>query len=115
VVYLGLEREAEIARRHGLGFHAHPVWDRGIPEDPGPTWALARTLARAHAEGRSIVAHCRMGIGRSPLMLASILVLRGSEPDHAWQAIGAARGCLVPDTMEQRAWLERTAPRSPSS
>ena len=113
--YLGLELEGETARRHGLTFHSHPVWDRGIPGDPRPTWALARELADQHAQGRSIVAHCRMGIGRSPLMLASILVLRGSSPDQAWEAISTARGCLVPDTMEQRAWLDRTAPGAPLS
>jgi hypothetical protein len=113
--YLGLGREGETARRHGLTFYAHPLWDRGIPEDPAPTWILARELANHHAEGRSIVAHCRMGIGRSPLMLASILVLRGSDPENAWAAISAARGCLVPDTMEQRTWLARTGPGTPSS
>jgi protein tyrosine phosphatase (PTP) superfamily phosphohydrolase (DUF442 family) len=107
---LGLEREGDVARRVGLTFHAHPVWDRGIPREPAPTWALARELAGQHASGRSIVAHCRMGIGRSPLMLASILVLRGSAPDDAWEAIGTARGCLVPDTEEQRDWLARTSP-----
>ncbi|HVR83122.1 MAG TPA: protein-tyrosine phosphatase family protein [Planctomycetota bacterium] len=114
-VYLGLEREGEAARRHGISFYSHPVWDRGIPEDPAPTWALARELADRHSEGRSIVAHCRMGIGRSPLMLASILVVRGSDPDQAWAAISAARGCLVPDTVEQRTWLSRTGPGTPSS
>ncbi|HEV3029002.1 MAG TPA: protein-tyrosine phosphatase family protein [Planctomycetota bacterium] len=113
--YLGLEREGETARRHGLTFYSHPVWDRGIPENPAPTWTLARELAGRHAEGRSIVAHCRMGIGRSPLMLASILVLRGSDADQAWAAISAARGCLVPDTVEQRTWLSRTGPRIRSS
>jgi len=113
--YLDLEREGATARRHGLRFYSHPVWDRGIPEDPGPTWALARELAAHHAEGRSIVAHCRMGIGRSPLMLASIMVVRGSDPDTAWAAISAARGCLVPDTMDQRTWLSRTGPGAPSS
>ncbi|HLY12002.1 MAG TPA: protein-tyrosine phosphatase family protein [Planctomycetota bacterium] len=111
--YLGLEREGETARRHGLAFHAHPIWDRGIPEDSAPVWALARDLAAQHAQGRSIVAHCRMGIGRSPLLLASILVLLGRTPDGAWEAISAARGCLVPDTKEQRAWLDRTAPGGP--
>lgn len=113
--YLGLALEGETARRHGLTFHAHPVWDRGIPADPGPTWTLARELARQHADGRTIAAHCRMGIGRSPLLLASILVLRGALPDDAWAAIGAARGCIVPDTVQQRDWLARTAPGARSS
>ena len=49
------------------------------------------------------------------LILASILVLRGTAPEDAWEAIGAARGCLVPDTEEQRRWLARTAPGAPLS
>ena len=113
--YLELEAEGETARRHGLTFHSLPVWDRGIPDDPAPLWTLARTLAQAHADGKTITAHCRMGIGRSPLLLASILVLRGSLPDQAWAAISAARGCIVPDTRAQRDWLSRTAPGTPSS
>ena len=112
---LGLEREGEIARRHGLTFHAHPVGDRGIPTEPGPTWALARELANRHARGHSIVAHCRMGIGRSPLILAATLVLRGSTPDEAWDAISSARGCLVPDTLAQRDWLTGTSSGLPPS
>ncbi|MBV8880156.1 MAG: dual specificity protein phosphatase family protein [Planctomycetaceae bacterium] len=113
--YLDLQREGEAARRHGLTFHSHPIGDRGIPADPAPLWTLAKALAGRHAEGRTIAAHCRMGIGRSPLLLASILVARGAAPDDAWAAISAARGCIVPDTIAQRDWLSRTAPRTPSS
>jgi hypothetical protein len=40
--YLDLAEEGATARRHGLRFVSHPIWDRGIPEIPGPTWALAR-------------------------------------------------------------------------
>ena len=54
-----------------------------------------------------------MGIGRSPLLLACILVSGGMRTEDAWIAIGDARGCVVPDTLEQRAWLSRTAPPSP--
>ncbi|HZE98238.1 MAG TPA: protein-tyrosine phosphatase family protein [Planctomycetota bacterium] len=108
--YLELGGEGAEARRQGIQFHSHPIWDRGIPEKTAPLWTLARELARHHADGRSIAAHCRMGIGRSPLMLASILVCRGISPDDAWAAIGAARGCIVPDTLEQRNWLTDTAP-----
>jgi protein-tyrosine phosphatase len=114
-VYLGLEKEADTALRHGIRFTSHPIWDRGIPEDPRRTWALTRELAASYAEGRSIAAHCRMGIGRSPLILASILVHQGLRPEEAWAAIGAARGRPVPDTWEQRLWLDRQASPGPPS
>jgi len=111
--YLGLREEGATAERHGIRFYSHPIWDRGIPEDPRATWALARELAGFHQAGKTITAHCRMGIGRSPLILASILVHTGSLPEDAWSAISVARGCLVPDTQEQRDWLHRQAPQPP--
>ena len=113
--YLELTAEGETATRHGIRFVSHPIYDRGIPADPRSTWALARELATLYAEGKTIAAHCRMGIGRSPLILASILVHGGARPDEAWIAIGSARGCPVPDTRDQRDWLERQAPLPPSA
>jgi protein-tyrosine phosphatase len=107
---LGLAEEGALARRHGLEFFSHPIPDRDVPGSARDLWALARSLADQFRAGRQIAVHCRMGIGRSPLLLACILVSTGLEPDAAWEAIGAARGCSVPDTADQRAWLDRTAP-----
>jgi predicted protein tyrosine phosphatase len=109
-VFLQLEDEGPFARRHGMEFYSHPVPDRDTPASAEDTWTLARTLAGRFEEGKQIAVHCRMGIGRSPLLLACILVSRGVSTEEAWIAIGDARGCVVPDTPEQRAWLTRTAP-----
>jgi len=108
--YLGLEKEGERGRAHGLEFVSHPVLDRNVPASPKETWALASRLADRFAAGKNIAVHCRMGIGRSPLLLACILVSRGLAPDDAWTAIGTARGLPVPDTLEQRDWLVRHMP-----
>jgi protein-tyrosine phosphatase len=110
--FLGLQGEGSSARRHGLEFFSHPVPDRDTPGSAKDTWTLARTLAARFEEGKKIAVHCRMGIGRSPLLLACILVLRGVPAEEAWTAIGDARGCVVPDTLEQRDWLDRTSPPS---
>jgi len=107
---LGLEEEGAHARAHGLEFFSHPVPDRKVPEAPRETWVLAAGLADRFAAGKKIAVHCRMGIGRSPLLLACILVSRGLAPDDAWTAIGTARGLAVPDTLEQRHWLVRHMP-----
>jgi protein-tyrosine phosphatase len=108
--FLGLEEEGAHARAHGLEFFCHPVPDRNVPDSPKETWALAAGLADRFAAGKKIAVHCRMGIGRSPLLLACILVTRGLAPDDAWTAIGTARGLPVPDTLEQRNWLVRHMP-----
>lgn len=110
---LGLEGEEAAALRHGLRFFSNPIPDRSVPERPQPTWRLAKALAADFTSGMKIAVHCRMGIGRSPLLLACIMVSTGMRTEDAWIAIGDARGCIVPDTLEQRAWLARTAPPSP--
>jgi protein-tyrosine phosphatase len=107
---LELDAEGKLARAQGMEFIAHPIPDRDIPASPQQTWKLARSLADRFGEGKRIAVHCRMGIGRSPLLLACIMVSRGIPAADAWGAIGTARGCEVPDTFEQWAWLERTAP-----
>ena len=62
-------------------------------------------LRARHRAGHSIGVHCRMGIGRSSLLLAALLVRSGTSPEDAFQLISAARGLPVPDTDEQRQWL----------
>lgn len=108
--YLELEEEGALAKRHGLEFFSHPVPDRDVPGSPQETWALARTLVARFEAGKKLAVHCRMGIGRSPLLLACILVCRGMSPNDAWLRISVARGLAVPDTLEQRDWLDRTQP-----
>lgn len=104
---LGLTREAELAKQAGLEFWSFPIPDRGVPTDveQATAWA-ARILAALHEE-RSVVIHCRMGIGRSALMAGAVLVASGHSAREAWARLSKAREHPVPDTAEQRAWLER--------
>ena len=44
-------------------------------------------------------------MGRSALVAASVLALTGLDPEVAFDRIATARGCPVPDTPEQKAWL----------
>lgn len=49
----------------------------------------------------------REGIGRSALLAASLLVHSGVGAEKAFERIEKARGCPVPDTAEQRHWVEQ--------
>ena len=53
-----------------------------------------------------MVAHCRMGVGRSPMCVASLLVLLGVPAVEAWRRITAVRGRDVPDTAAQGRWVQ---------
>jgi protein-tyrosine phosphatase len=103
---LGLNEEARAAESAGLQFVRLPTPDRGVPE-PGPFRTLVSQLVAALAGGRHVAVHCRMGIGRSSMVAAAVLMEQGEDAAEAWAVIAAARGLPVPDTDEQRRWVER--------
>jgi protein-tyrosine phosphatase len=102
---LDLTEEPIAAQNAGIRFVALPTPDRSIPELQ-PFRELIEELAKELRDGRHIVAHCRMGIGRSSMVVAALLMDTGMAPKDAWMAIRKARGMEVPDTPEQRTWVE---------
>jgi hypothetical protein len=46
------------------------------------------------------------------MLCACLLSMRGLTVDSAFQKIQTARGCSVPDTAEQRKWVEYFAARA---
>lgn len=102
---LGLAEEAEAAKAAGLRFFALPVPDGGTPES-ATFGALVRLLTEEFDKGRHIVVHCRMGIGRSSMVAAAVLMAKGFGKDEAWAAVSKARGLGVPDRPQQRQWVK---------
>jgi protein-tyrosine phosphatase len=102
---LYLEEELDLCAPAGLQFLSFPIPDRAVPESCQKYLQFSADLNRLHGEGRSIVIHCRAGIGRASLVAASVLVLQGCTVEDAFKTITAARGCPVPDTVEQAEWL----------
>ncbi|MBM4778317.1 MAG: tyrosine protein phosphatase [Archangiaceae bacterium] len=108
---IGVQDEAGAASRAGVEFWRFPIADRDVPADEGAAVAFARKAwARVSANG-SVVIHCRMGIGRSSVMAALALVVGGVPVVRAWQQLSMAREMVVPDTFEQKAWVDRVAKR----
>ena len=102
---LGLAQERAVAEAHGLFFLEFPIPDRGTP-DVAKTIVLVREIARYLVSGSSVAVHCRMGIGRSSLICAATMVALGERPEAAWPTLADARGVPVPDTEDQRRWLD---------
>ncbi len=102
---LGLEREAELSREHGIEFISFPIPDRGLPASLRDATALAQTMALQVREGKAVAIHCRAGIGRSSLIAAGVLICSGFSADDAFRLISIARGIDVPDTEAQREWV----------
>ena len=104
-VELELSAEAAAAQEVGIQFVNLPTLDRGVP-NKAEFRKLLDTLSDELKSGRHVAVHCRMGIGRSSLVAAGLLVQEGDSASDAWVTVKQARGVDVPDTQEQRAWLE---------
>lgn len=104
---LVLENEAAACDVVGIRFYSYPIPDRGVPESTYEFLAFARSVHAEASSGRAIADHCRAGIGRSSVLLATILRLEGFTSDDAFDRISQARGTTVPDTEEQAAWVAR--------
>ena len=103
---LHLDDEELEARRAGLSFVSLPVPDLSIPVDDEAIMPGLHALRDELLGGRTVVAHCRMGVGRSPMCVASLLVLLGVPATDAWRRITEVRGRDVPDTAAQGRWVE---------
>jgi len=102
---LGLEAEAALARRAGMEFISYPIPDRTTPVDSVGFGLLISQLAEAVRAGKHVGAHCRGCIGRATVTTASVLIQLGTKPADALTLIEEARGCFVPDTLEQLKWI----------
>ena len=103
---LGLEREALSAQENGLLFVNFAIQDRGVPLDTSSFIEFLKDLENYLAQGKRVGVHCRACIGRASVTSASILIRSGIPSEEAWLQISASRDCVVPDTEEQRQWVD---------
>jgi protein-tyrosine phosphatase len=103
---LGLSAEAQECAQNGLIFVSFPIEDRSLPTDQTRFDSLVERLLQFSRKGKATIVHCRAGIGRSSLIAACVLVKMGLSSGAAFHIIEQSRGCPVPDTPEQRQWVE---------
>jgi protein-tyrosine phosphatase len=102
---LGLSAESSLSEELGLRFLSFPIRDRTTPANIEAFHDFVRALAKRICAGERIGVHCRGCIGRSTIVTACTLIELGWPAQRALLAIETARGCLVPDTEEQREWI----------
>ncbi len=107
ILELGLREENKICEANGIEFIAFPIKNRSVPESPARTVQFVRNLHLKLLAGKSMVIHCRAGIGRSGLMAACLLVHAHESPRKAFARISKARKLNVPDTQEQIDWVSK--------
>ena len=102
-----LGEEENACKVNEIAFISFPIADRCVPGSTQAVLELADLVLAKLRSGMNVAIHCRAGIGRSSLIAASVLKLSGLSVDDAFRKISNARGCAVPDTPEQREWVDR--------
>lgn len=106
---LGLEDEAFLCEQSHLTFWSLAISDRALPSERAEVERLVAEIGAALQAGQHVAVHCRMGVGRSAMIAAATLVALGDTPQQAFARVETARGLPVPDTQEQRRWVEQYA------
>jgi protein-tyrosine phosphatase len=106
---LDLKREAREAKARGLKFVSLPIPDREVPNSESEVSATLDRLDADLSAGKNVVIHCRRGVGPTGLIAACLLVAKDLTPEAAVKTLGAARGTPVPETAEQRHWIDHYA------
>src|SRR5215467_5091627 len=104
----GLTGEPDAVRRAGLEFRELPIRDMDVPGVAAARAVVDAVVGDLRA-GRNVVVHCWAGIGRSSTIAAAVLIRLGASAADACETVSGARGMRVPETQEQRAWLDEWA------
>jgi protein-tyrosine phosphatase len=102
---LDLDQEGRLAEQFGMQFLSFPIPDTKVPQDPVAFDRFVADLASRLRAGEHLGVHCRGSVGRATVTAACTLIHLGWDPNAALNAIEAARGCPIPDTREQEAWI----------
>ncbi len=118
VAELDLQDEERLCGDCGLRFVSFPIPDRSVPFSMPEAGRALDLILEELLAGKAVAVHCRIlfseqkscqhdrGIGRSALVAACLLKSQGIGVDEAFAMISRARGFSVPDTEEQREWVE---------
>jgi len=107
---LDLADEGATAKKHDVDFASFPIADRQVPRSETLLRQILEKVNTTLLAGRNVLVHCRQGVGRTGLVAACLLIRNGMSPGAAVEALSTARGVAVPETNEQREWIERFAP-----
>jgi protein-tyrosine phosphatase len=92
-----------------MEFYSLPIVDRSVPSSDAEAARLLAEMEEALNRGKNVAIHCRQGVGRAGLIASTLLVETGVNPSDAVLRVSAARHAPVPETAEQRAWIDSFA------
>lgn len=108
---LHLLEESNICKKYNIDFLNFPIEDVTTPTSEAAFLRFTQQLVTYLNQQKKVVIHCRMGIGRSSMLAAAVLIKMGCPTQGIFELISQFRGLEVPDTEEQKAWILSMANR----
>lgn len=102
---LELKAEPLLCAEHGIKFRHFPIADRGIPNSRRDASALVKELHAKLLQGKTVVIHCRAGIGRTGLIAGCLLKELKVPSADILHILSKSRGVAMPDTSIQIDWV----------
>src|SRR5207253_275977 len=106
---LDLVHEGREVEANGMEFWSFPIRDHDVPHSNVQLAKVLEALDKELESGNNVVLHCFAGIGRSGLVAACLLVTKGLDSKTAMKRVSDARGIQLPETAEQRRWIDHFA------
>ncbi|MEL6823245.1 MAG: dual specificity protein phosphatase family protein [Calditrichota bacterium] len=102
---LKLSEEQGYCKQNDIEFVSFPIADRGVPKNLKAYQKLVLKIDQRLKRNNKVVIHCRMGIGRTSVIAAGVLLKNGYEPNSVFKYLSEVRTFSVPDTEEQVNWI----------
>jgi protein-tyrosine phosphatase len=106
---LALADEGRTVQNNAMQFISLPIPDRQVPYSETELTAVLDSINAKLSSGKNVVIHCRQGVGRSGLVAACLFTKKGLSTRSAVQTVTSARGVPIPETPEQRNWIDHYA------
>jgi len=106
---LGIRKEKHFCEESQIDFISFPIKDRSVPINDDAFFRLIDNLEKRVKNNQNIIVHCRMGIGRTSLILSALLIRLGFESQEVFGKLSEIRTLEVPDTDEQVDWIMQRA------
>jgi len=94
-----LRKDAESLGIRSIWF---PVRDVDVPTSMSGHHSLVEEVRAELSEGRSVVVHCKGGLGRTGVLVASVLVTFGHSPEEAIAITRATRSGTIQTYAQER-------------
>lgn len=102
---LGLQKESSLCQDRGIQFLPFPIPDRGTPTSVEDVSTLVTNIEERLHRNEGVGIHCRVGIGRTGLISACVLLKLGISFPEVFPMLSRSRRLPVPDSVAQFEWV----------